>query len=190
MSSLVSNIFINRAFDLEYVSAQITNGDLEHWWRFAASFSGSDQPFKRGGGQFVGRNQPRDMLCLTCTGDRQPGNDPEPRQLPADTNRPILIPVFVAGASSQESALNALGNNVSTNLVINGNRRDPVRMETAVHGIEFQSDNPFGETPRNNPTYQTVGFWFKIPATEVASVTTIEFGGSSSTFTTSVRYQR
>jgi hypothetical protein len=188
--SLVSNIFINKAFDLERVSAQITNGDLERWWRFAASFSGPNHPFKQGGGQFVRTNQPGNVLCLTCTGDRQPGNDPEPRQLPAVTNQPILIPVFVAGASTQELALNALGNNVTTNLMINGNRRDPVRVDTAVHGIEFRSDNPFDEPPRNNPTYHTVGFWFKIPATEVASVTTIEFGGSSSTFTTSVRYQR
>jgi hypothetical protein len=172
------------------VSAPVTNGDLESWWHFAASSSGPDHPFKPGGGRFLNRNQPGGTLCLTCTGDVHPGHDPDVRQLPTVGNKPILVPVFVAGASTQAGALSELGNNVTTTLKINGQRRDPVRMDTVVHGIKFLSQNPFGEPPVNNPQYHTVGFWFKIPATEASSVSTIEFGGSSSRFTTNVKYQR
>lgn len=178
------------SFDLELVSAQITNGDLEKWWHFAASFSGPDHPFKLGGGRFVNKNQPPGLLCLTCTGDKHPGDDPERRQLPAVPNKPILIPVFVAGASTRDLALDALGSNITKNLTINGNGRNAVRMDAEIHGINFRNGNPFDEPPVNNPTYHTVGFWYKIPATDVNSVMTIEFGGSSSTFNTSVTYQR
>ena len=172
------------------MSAPVTNGDLESWWHFAASFSGPNHPFKPGGGPFLDRNQPGSTLCLTCTGDVHPGHDPDVRQLPTVGNKPILVPVFVAGASTQAGALSELGNNITTTLKINGQPRDPVRMDTVVRGIKFLSQNPFGEPPVNNPQYHTVGFWFKIPATEASSVSTIEFGGSSSTFKTNVKYQR
>lgn len=129
-------------------------------------------------------------MCLTCTGDKHPGNDPETRQLPAVTNKPILIPVFVAGASTQTGAIAELGNNVTTNLMINGEKKDPLRLDAEIHGINFPEDNPFVEPAQNNASYHTVGFWYKIPATDVGSITTIEFVGSSSTFNTGVKYQR
>jgi hypothetical protein len=153
-------------------------------------FSGPNHPFKPGGGQFLNQNQPPDTLCLTCTGDSQPGNDPNTRQLPTVGNRPILIPVFVAGASNQTYAISVLGNNVTTTLMINDQSKNPVRIDAEVHGINFPPNNPFNEPAVNNPNYHTVGFWFKIPPNEAASVNTIEFGGTSSTFSTSVKYSR
>ena len=172
------------------MSAQITPGDLQKWWNYAASFSGPENPFVRGGGHYVNRNQPADAICLTSTGDRDPGNDGEDRGLPAIGNRPILIAVFVAGAATQADALAELGNNVIPTVQINKTRREAVRLDSVVHGISFPLDNPFNEPARNNKDYYSVGFWFKIPPQEVNSVNEIEFGGRSSTFSTGARYKR
>lgn len=170
------------------MSGQITDQDLKSWWDFASSYNSTEHPFKQDGGAFLSRHQPSDLLCLTCTGDRDPCTFPtEVRKLPAANNKPILIPVFVAGASDPKKALEELGDNVRWFLLIDNQAVNPVWKHSVVHNIAFKDANPFNEPAENNSDYYTVGFWYKIPAEHADSVKFISFGGSSS-FSTSVIY--
>lgn len=168
--------------------------DIETWWKWAASFSDANGPFRiQIGKDFDQVPQPQPLLvfCLSCTAGNG-GVDPVPRPLGAALRSgvPVLVPAFVgcndldskSSASLIDQARIAVGTIDSDGkqsapevfFKVDGTPLTPFYVEQNVNSVTFVPGNSFHMPPGTHDV-GTAGYWALI--TPPPAFKNIEFGG-------------
>jgi hypothetical protein len=146
---------------------QPTDAEIEDWWTWLLSFSQVQSPL--GGGNNVGRGNPRSSWCCACTGGRggNGGIDNNDRNLPIgrDLQKAVLIPVLTT-ANCKEELRNA-GNLAPTDEDARNSARSKVEPPNSLKCVIKTDNGNYNITPTDDSLIESGPFPADTPANNI-----------------------